>query len=704
MLVPDGYEQQLKSAIRACRVYFDADSTREILEEARPLLCPFDTNMTKGTMYLELFLPTLMRPEEHAHGFKLWFDEVLLIWEKNLNSPSWESNLIWLFARLSSNNVGYIDWTPYIPKIFTHLLKSFNLQGGSHKVQIYRNYTVFDVQPVVLWIVSMLGGDDDIAIHHVEMLFKSLESYYHPSNLGKWNTKLSQLLYKLPQMFIKRLYRERYKKASWETPIPASHHLREETITRFVNALKPIINVAMFSRYGSADSAFALQHLSAIRPEIVIPPLLEMLYTSLQTVTEPHRLTATLQCAVSIGRSLVRGGKYYAEGPSHVIPLLMASLPGIDSNDCKKSVVTFQFISTFVTLLPLVDCTSAIEIRDDLTEAEYNLCLLTGQFEDFVLQFMDRCFALIENSAYEHRGERSDAEAVKLNAEEGITEVGLTSTFSSILSQCSPSIVETVIDKLHAFVASRIFETKVAGKFASNMCRACVKTNPELSCEKFLPHFCRLALTLTEAEEILMEETLDDELLFCLQLLSEVVRCNGVVLLKYKDILLQVLDRTLLLKSRKGYELASCALQNLLKSLTMLYALEFRSSAVPWDEYCDFTKHLPIRDWGRPGDVRNLQASLHVPCDEEVQFTKSLLENFLYRELHRLESWVDGHERLDREQVRKSLTIIVDCLCGAATVLPHWEMEALHMMELLVPINTTRGEKIYRSRSVWITI
>lgn len=33
----------------------------------------------------------------------------------------------------------------------------------------------------------------------------------------------------------------------------------------------------MFSRFGAADSAFALQHLSAIRPEIVIPPLLEVI-------------------------------------------------------------------------------------------------------------------------------------------------------------------------------------------------------------------------------------------------------------------------------------------------------------------------------------------------------------------------------------------------------------------------------------------
>lgn len=290
-----------------------------------------------------------------------------------------------------------------------------------------RNYTVFDVNAVVLWIVSMFGGpDDEVVIQHVESLFKSLESFYHPSNLGTWNVKLSQLLSKLPATLIRRLHRERYKKMRWERQVPVGYHMTDRTITRFVTALTPVINLAIFSRHGSMDAAQALQHLSAIRPEIVVPPLLDKLYTSLQTVIEPHRLTATLQCAVSVARALVSGGAsgpsihskdgpsihfedgpsiQFKDGPSHVIPLLMASLPGIDSNDVKKSMVTFQFISTLCSLIPIVDCSSAVygggtyEVgggvnesgkRRPLTEEEKSLCAQTAQFEDFLLQFMDR--------------------------------------------------------------------------------------------------------------------------------------------------------------------------------------------------------------------------------------------------------------------------------------------------------------------------
>lgn len=67
--------------------------------------------------------------------------------------------------------------------------------------------------------------------------------------------------------------------------------------------------------------------------------LLFRLYSSLQTTTEPHRLTASLECVVCVARALVRGGKHYPEGQTHVIPLLIQTLPGIDPNDIKKCMV-----------------------------------------------------------------------------------------------------------------------------------------------------------------------------------------------------------------------------------------------------------------------------------------------------------------------------------------------------------------------------
>lgn len=62
----------------------------------------------------------------------------------------------------------------------------------------------------------------------------------------------------------------------------------------------------------------------------------------METLTEPHQLTATLSCMIGMARSLVSGGRYYPEGPAHVLPLLMRALPGVDPNDFSKCMVCLQ--------------------------------------------------------------------------------------------------------------------------------------------------------------------------------------------------------------------------------------------------------------------------------------------------------------------------------------------------------------------------
>ena len=70
---------------------------------------------------------------------------------------------------------------------------------------------------------------------------------------------------------------------------------------------------------------------------------LQRLYVALATLTEPHQLTATLNCVTSVARALVRPDASYPAGRRHVLTLLQLVLPGIDPNDFRKSLASFFF-------------------------------------------------------------------------------------------------------------------------------------------------------------------------------------------------------------------------------------------------------------------------------------------------------------------------------------------------------------------------
>ncbi len=86
-------------------------------------------------------------------------------------------------------------------------------------------------------------------------------------------------------------------------------------------------------------------------------------YTALETLTEPHQVLATLQCLTAVSRELLSGGHgrwvrregekrvgllgfyvcspflRYPEGKKHLFSILTHALPGIDSNDFRKTLV-----------------------------------------------------------------------------------------------------------------------------------------------------------------------------------------------------------------------------------------------------------------------------------------------------------------------------------------------------------------------------
>ncbi|XP_013086715.2 proteasome activator complex subunit 4-like [Biomphalaria glabrata] len=679
---PAKFQQNLKNTVVSCTPYFHEDATQEMLDEWRPWLCPFDMYVIGGLQCLDYFLPTSLPPELHHKGFKLWLDELLQLWLSFQNMPSWEANLVSLFSKVAHDNIGYIDWTPYVPMIFNRLLRSFCLPVGTRQLVPSRNHTTYEIAQVSTWIVSMMGGSNHSVVQeHVTKLFKALHSFYHPSNVGRWTMRLGSFLQNLPKMFVKRLRRERYKDMKWLTPVPEAYKLTEAQVTGFVESLKSAVFVAMFSKFGSHDASMALRSLATLRPEIVIPPLLEKMYPAMETLIEPHRLIACMICIVSVVRPMLTSTKYYPEGQSHVLPLLNLSLPGIDPNDFKKTLVTLQMISNFVALIPIVDSSDAVHQCPDLTEHQREICSATAQFEDFVLAFLDRVFNVIENSSQV----ATFGSMEKLTPEQTVMEIGLASTVSAMLQQCSSPIYTSALRKINNFITSNVFEVKVSGKLAANLCRAAVRVNPVLGLKTFVPHLCSSILGfIHDHPGAKDEEILDNTFLWNFLILSHVVRCEGSSLLPYQSELVEVLRHTLKFKSIQGYEIAGQLLKYVLRSLTQIYPLEFRSVDKDFDR--PLNEYLPLNDWAVPGDLKTLNAGWHLATDEELDFAEVLVNEFFVPQLHFFQS-ISSENEIPREDLLRRLNIVLEVLIGAGSHFPAWESQKVNLIQNQVPLS-----------------
>jgi len=79
------------------------------------------------------------------------------------------------------------------------------------------------------------------------------------------------------------------------------------------------------------------------------------------------------------------------------------------------------------------------------------------------------------------------------------------------------------------------------------------------------------------------------------------------------------------------------------------------------------------KDWAKTCDISEVDLKWHIPNDDEIDFAKLILERYLFTRLNQLRSWTENKISLTKEELRRTLYIIDDCLLGASNVLPIWE-------------------------------
>ncbi len=89
-----------------------------------------------------------------------------------------------MLGRLAEHNTGCVDWEPYLPVMFARVLKMFNLPVRYNKTSVGGKGTLLDSQTAARWIVNTLGGGSQTQ-HYLSRLLLSIESFYHPANIGR---------------------------------------------------------------------------------------------------------------------------------------------------------------------------------------------------------------------------------------------------------------------------------------------------------------------------------------------------------------------------------------------------------------------------------------------------------------------------------------------------------------------------------------
>ena len=308
----------MKNLVAVCRPYFPPNVTHEILEEFRPLMCPMDVTMVKAMSYLEMFLPTYNTVETRSTTFDLWFDELMGFWEACPNLPLFETSLMALFTRLADHTMGHIDWSKFIPMFMTRIVQHFDLPVRFKNVQMQRA-NFMDLNLAARLMTALMTSNPEIFVN-LNQLFSALDSYFHSANVGRHSMKLVQFLFGLVSNFVNKIYKERFRRRkSWgAVQIPEEKKISNDQITTFVSFLMPVVLNGM---YFKASLLFEkiLQNLASMRPELVIAPVMERLFTAFDTLTEPHKLTANMSSVCSMARSIVNPEAGCKEAPTQVI-------------------------------------------------------------------------------------------------------------------------------------------------------------------------------------------------------------------------------------------------------------------------------------------------------------------------------------------------------------------------------------------------
>ncbi|KAI1178325.1 hypothetical protein F4777DRAFT_576128 [Nemania sp. FL0916] len=662
--------------------YFDPKGRYAMLQEILPYFSTSD--LSDGFIVLgvlNVLMPTSPAPPTEPLSQPTDFLPTLFhLWSLLSRSKVADNTLLDIFSRLARDYLSYSD-VPFgehgiftreqSDVIFTAILRLTDIPVG----QANSPYSSIDYSAgmamflekdkkkhpvtyiIARWIVSSLSphclDTESSILNSLEGLMESVDTFFHPSNHGSWTRMLSQLTYYLSELFVSRWNKEQ----NGEMNTPTDRRINAELKRRFVLCLREITFMGLYGKGSSVTSMYfgALQNLTFLEPDLMLPGALQRFYPSLQGLVEVHRTTSSL-----IGLQMIANVMCRQKGfRCHITALLALALPGIDANDLSKTQYTLNFIQTVAYSIPFVNLAKEnSKIHDtslavqwvqgemDRMEAEgqdvkidYNNELSdedeadiarssTAGFGEFVVTLLGKVFTLLENLP--------DASHVRSGSPEDNIINTLPAALTPMFASLSPELFEMTLEKLATFVSSHVVHQ--ARDAMAWICNALCKVNPEKTLKVFIPMLIvnirheidsnGAASDRSSGTDILPR---DRALVWHISILSMCVVHVGSEVLNYKKSLFDIAEYM----QEKCRGLPAIHISNfihhLLLNLTHTYPID---TALYEPEV--IKRGLDIDDWGKTTNPADLTIRWHRPSVDEITFAVELFASQAQSAMSRL--------------------------------------------------------------------
>ena len=141
------------------------------------------------------------------------------------------------------------------------------------------------------------------------------------------------------------------------------------------------------------------------------------------------------------------------------------------------------------------------------------------------------------------------------------------------------------------------------------------------------------------------------------------------IFFKHLDKLTSMLDKTLCLHIFEEYLDALYILRNILITVTETKPLLKNYSS---EENLHWSEEF---QWAKSYHLGGLSIDWYKPGKKELQIVEDIYEKYLTTQLLLLEEFINGKIKLDKEEIRKYLLIVLFIVYGSATMMPQIEPE-----------------------------